>query len=108
MQADASRIQAFSVLAPSAKADEATITLTEHVLALIASDQQLDPDTIRIDDARHGDGYDIPTQAMYEAARLLAWTEGRRWTRSIAARPSPVCLPWSGTAILAGTQRYSS
>lgn len=76
MQMDPSRIQAFTVLAPLPKAHEATVALTQQVLALIAPDQQVNPDAIKIDDTQLGDGYGMPTRAMFDAVQLMARTEG--------------------------------
>jgi len=76
MQADPSRIQSFTVLAPLPKAYETTVELAQRVLALIDPDRRLDPKTIRIDGTQLGDGYGIPTPAMFEAVRLMARTEG--------------------------------
>lgn len=76
MQTDPSRILAFTVLAPLPKAAEATVQLTQQVLALFAPDRQVSPDAIRIDGTQRGDGYGIPTQAMFEAVQLMAQTEG--------------------------------
>jgi len=76
LQADPSRVQSFTVLAPLPKASEATLELAQRVLALIDSDRQPDPMTIRIDASQLGGGYGIPTPAMLEAVQLLARTEG--------------------------------
>jgi len=76
LQADPSRIQAFTVLAPLPKASETTVELAQRVLALIDSGRRLDPKTIRIDASQLGGGYGIPTPAMLAAVQLLARTEG--------------------------------
>ena len=45
-------------------------------LALLAPDACLDDDAVRIDGSQRGAAYGIPTDAMIEAVRLMASTQG--------------------------------
>ncbi len=74
--ADPSRILSFTVLGPLAQARANTIDLARRSLALLDAGRALDGNAIRVDDSELGDGYGIPTDAMFEAVRLVARTEG--------------------------------
>jgi D-cysteine desulfhydrase len=76
MDADPSRIQSFTVLAPLDHARTATIELAQRTLRLLDAGRTLDAAAIRISGDQRGEGYGIPTDAMLDAVRLLARTEG--------------------------------
>lgn len=73
---DPRRILSFTVLAPLDKAIEDTRRLASEALDLIAPDQGLAADAIRIDGSQRGEAYGIPTDAMVDALRLMARCEG--------------------------------
>jgi len=73
---DPARIQSFTVLATTEVAHPATVTLARAVLAEAGASGTIDEDAIHIDGSQRGSGYGIPTEAMQEAVRLLARTEG--------------------------------
>ncbi|KAF1033227.1 MAG: D-cysteine desulfhydrase [Pseudomonas sp.] len=72
----AATVKSWSVLADEATALERTLQLTHDALALLGSPAQLKATDILIDGRQLGEGYGQPTQAMQEAVRLLARTEG--------------------------------
>lgn len=76
MEADPQRLQSFTVLAPLDQARAITTDLAQRTLALLDSDRAFDASAIRIAGEQRGQGYGIPTDAMLEAVRLLARTEG--------------------------------
>ena len=73
---DPARIQSFTVLAPTEAAHQATVALARAVLDHNGLPGTIDDTAIRIDGSQRGPGYGIPTDAMIEAVRLLARTEG--------------------------------
>ncbi|WP_186332258.1 D-cysteine desulfhydrase family protein [Bordetella genomosp. 13] len=101
MDGDAARVQAYTVLAQREVAVQRTAGLVEAVLAQLRRPEApggdgrenampgaaapgadapgaaaLDTDAIRISESQLGSGYGLPTQAMVDAVRLLARTEG--------------------------------
>jgi D-cysteine desulfhydrase len=73
---DPSRVQSFTVLAGSDRARANTTDLAKCTLALLDHDRVIDDSEVQIEGDQLGDGYGIPTDAMFEAVRLLARTEG--------------------------------
>lgn len=73
---DAARVQSFIVLAPVETAHQATAALARATLGRIGLPGGIDDAAIRVDPSQRGPGYGIPTDAMLEAVRLLARTEG--------------------------------
>ncbi|MBC9033026.1 D-cysteine desulfhydrase family protein [Sphingomonas sp. JC676] len=73
---DPARVKSFTVLATTEAAHPATVALARAVLEQGGLEGSLDDAAIRIDGSQRGPGYGIPTDAMLEAVRLLARTEG--------------------------------
>jgi len=73
---DPRRILSFTVLAPLDKAVEETRRLASAALSLIAADRSLPDDAIDIDGSQRGEAYGLPTDAMVDAVRRLARSEG--------------------------------
>ena len=73
---DASRVQSFTVLAPIAKAQMVTGQLAEQTLALLDRSLTFDEGEIVVTGGQLGEGYGVPTAAMFEAVRLVAQSEG--------------------------------
>lgn len=73
---DPARVQSFTVLAPVEAAHRATATLARAVLENAALPGIIEDAAIQIDGSHRGPGYGIPTDAMLEAVRLLARTQG--------------------------------
>lgn len=73
---DPRRVLSFTVLAPLDKAMEDTRRLASEALGLLAPDLQLADDAIRIDASQRGKAYGLPTDAMVDALRVMARSEG--------------------------------
>ncbi|WP_081739516.1 D-cysteine desulfhydrase family protein [Methylobacterium sp. 10] len=73
---DASRITSFSVLAPLEKTEETTRVIAEQTLGLLGQNYAFGNNDIRVSGDQLGEGYGMPTDAMFEAVRLVARTEG--------------------------------
>lgn len=73
---EADRIVSFTVLAPIEKARAVTRELAARTLALLDPAITLVDGEIIVTDGQLGDGYGVPTDAMFEAVRLVARTEG--------------------------------
>jgi len=73
---DPVRLQSFSVLAPAVTTRSKTHDLARATLALLRDDVSIDASSIDVDGDQLGDGYGIPTDAMFTAVRLMARTEG--------------------------------
>ena len=73
---DPRRVLSYTVLAPQAEAEAATLARARGTAALIDPGLTLTDDAICIDGAHRGPGYGIPTEGMREAVRLMARTEG--------------------------------
>ena len=76
MRQDAARVKSFTVLAPLEEARRATLDLAQLTLALLDSDARIGPDSVVVAGEQRGEGYGIATQAMLDAVRLMARTEG--------------------------------
>jgi len=76
MGRSASRVKSFTVLAPAERARPATLEKTRATLDLLAPASSLEAAQIEIDGSQLGEGYGIPTEAMFAAVRLLARSEG--------------------------------
>lgn len=76
MGRDSMRVLSYTVLAPQAEAQAATVARARDTAALIDPSLTLPDDAIVIDGAHRGPGYGIPTEGMREAVRLMARTEG--------------------------------
>ena len=72
----ASRVQSFSVLAPNEQTIETTKKLAADTLALIDPAGAIGASEILVSGDQLGDGYGVPTDAMFEAVRLMARMEG--------------------------------
>jgi D-cysteine desulfhydrase len=73
---DPCRVLSFTVLAPLAKALEDTRRLASEALGLITVERQLTDAAIRIDGSQRGEAYGVPTDAMVDALRTMARSEG--------------------------------
>lgn len=73
---DPRRVLSFTVLAPLDKAMEETRRLAAGALDLIIPGRTLAEDAIRIDGSQRGEAYGLPTDAMVQALRLMARSEG--------------------------------
>jgi len=73
---DPSRVTSFAVLAPSDPTIQSTRQLAAETLALLDPDARLDHDDIAVSGSELGEGYGVPTVAMFEAVRLVARSEG--------------------------------
>jgi L-cysteate sulfo-lyase len=73
---DPRRVLSFTVLAPLDKAMEDTRRLASEALYLLAPNLQLADDAIRIDGSQRGEAYGLPTEAMVDALRIMARSEG--------------------------------
>jgi L-cysteate sulfo-lyase len=71
-----SRIQSFTVLAPIEKARAATAELAARTLALIDPVSAFVGSDIVVTDGQLGEGYGVPTDAMFDAVQLVARSEG--------------------------------
>jgi len=71
-----SRVASFTVLAPIETAREATARLAAQTLALLDPGSTFADGDIVISGDQLGEGYGIPTAAMFEAVRLMARSEG--------------------------------
>lgn len=70
------RIESFTVLAPAAQARPVTTELAVQTLALIDPASEFVAGDIVVTDGQLGEGYGVPTPAMFEAVRLVARSEG--------------------------------
>ncbi|CAG9226503.1 L-cysteate sulfo-lyase [Paraburkholderia tropica] len=73
---NAASVTAFAVYASADKAHAATLEKANQTAQLIDASLQIDANAIVIDESQLGDGYGVPTDAMRDAVRLLASTEG--------------------------------
>lgn len=76
MGRDPRLVKAHTVLATEAEARATTLRKAQETLSLLSSSDHLTDADIRIDGGARGQGYGIPTEAMIEAVRLMARTEG--------------------------------
>jgi L-cysteate sulfo-lyase len=76
MQRDPARVRSFAVLAPAEDTRRTTLDLARATLALLDQKASIDPAAIDVAGEQRGEGYGIPTAAMFEAVRLVARTEG--------------------------------
>ena len=70
------RIESFTVLAPLEMAQAVTAELAAQTLALIDPDSAFAGGDIVVAGGQLGEGYGVPTDAMFEAVRLVARSEG--------------------------------
>jgi D-cysteine desulfhydrase len=70
------RIESFTVLAPIETARAVTIELAVRTLALIDPGSAFVGGEIVVTSGQLGEGYGVPTDAMFEAVRLVAQSEG--------------------------------
>jgi L-cysteate sulfo-lyase len=70
------RIESFTVLAPIEKARAVTTELAVQTLALIDQAGAFVGGDIVVTDGQLGEGYGVPTDAMFEAVQLVARSEG--------------------------------
>jgi L-cysteate sulfo-lyase len=70
------RIESFTVLAPIEKARAITTELAMRTLALIDPASVFIEGDIVVTDGQLGEGYGVPTEAMFEGVRLVAGSEG--------------------------------
>lgn len=71
-----SRVQSFTVLAQIREARETTARLAAETLTLLDPVSVFARGEIAVADGQLGDGYGVPTDAMFDAVRLVARTEG--------------------------------
>jgi L-cysteate sulfo-lyase len=70
------RIESFTVLAPIGTARTTTAELAAQTLALINPDSAFAAEDIVVSGGQLGEGYGVPTAAMFDAVRLVARSEG--------------------------------
>jgi D-cysteine desulfhydrase len=70
------RIESFTVLAPMETARATTAELAAQTLALVNPDSAFAADDIMVSGGQLGEGYGVPTAAMFEAVPLAARSEG--------------------------------
>jgi D-cysteine desulfhydrase len=73
---DPGRIQSYAVLAPADVTRRKTHDLARATLALLSEERLIDMESIDVVGDQLGEGYGLPTEAMFEAVRLMARTEG--------------------------------
>lgn len=73
---DATRVTSFTVLARREDAIEKTRHLAAETLALLDPDKEWVDGEIQVSGDQLGAGYGVPTEAMFEAVRLVARSEG--------------------------------
>jgi L-cysteate sulfo-lyase len=73
---DPARIQSFTVLAALDQAEKETERLAARSLQLLAPGETLPDGAIMIDGSQRGEAYGIPTDAMLDAIRIMARSEG--------------------------------
>jgi L-cysteate sulfo-lyase len=73
---DPARVKSFTVLATTEVARPATVVLARATLEQTGLPGTIEDAAIQIDGSQRGSAYGIPTDAMLEAVRLLARTEG--------------------------------
>jgi L-cysteate sulfo-lyase len=70
------RVESYTVLASIETARKATVELAAQTLALIDPNSALEDGDILVSGDQLGDGYGVPTEAMFEAVRFVARSEG--------------------------------
>ena len=73
---DPARVLSFTTLAPLDAATAATLQLSRRTLSLMHPSATIDAAEVVVSGEQRGSGYGVPTQAMLDAVRLLARTEG--------------------------------
>ena len=76
MGGDPSIVKSYTVLAPADTASADIHAKAEATVALLDPGLTIPPDTVVVDGTHRGDGYGIPTDAMRDAVRLMARSEG--------------------------------
>ena len=70
------RVRSYTVLSPVESAQKTTLDLARATLAQIDQTHSIDANAIDVAADQRGEGYGIPTAAMFDAVRILARTEG--------------------------------
>jgi L-cysteate sulfo-lyase len=70
------RIRSFAVMLPAVDARRRTLDLARQTLSLLDQEASIESCAIDVADGQLGDGYGIPTPAMFAAVRLMARAEG--------------------------------
>ena len=73
---DPARVQSFAISAPADAKRRQTYDLARSTLALLSEEASIDMESIDVAADQLGEGYGLPTDAMFEAVRLMARTEG--------------------------------
>ena len=76
MGRDPRLVKTYTVLAPEDEARATTLRKALETLSLLGSQDHMTEADILADGRARGPGYGIPTEAMVEAVRLMAETEG--------------------------------
>lgn len=76
MREDPARVVAYNVLATHENTLSNTRLKAQETLALLQPGSMLPDESVIVADGQRGEGYGIPTDAMREAVRLLASSEG--------------------------------
>jgi L-cysteate sulfo-lyase len=76
LRMDSARVRSFAVFAAAENARRTTLDLARATLSLLDRDASIEATAIDVVGDQRGDGYGIPTPAMFEAVRLMARTEG--------------------------------
>lgn len=74
--ANPARTRSWAVLANARVSRARTAELARGTLALLGDARVVRDDELDVDDSQRGSGYGVPTDAMVEAVRLVAETEG--------------------------------
>ena len=70
------KLRAFTVLAEAENSRNSTLAMANGTLELLGASDRLHMDDVLIADDQRGEGYGIVTDAMIEAVRLMASSEG--------------------------------
>ena len=89
---DPARAQSFAISAPTDAKRGQTYDLACATLALLGEEASIDMAAIDVAGDQLGEGYGLPTDAMFEAVRLMARTEGLHarpglWWQGVRRRP---------------------
>ena len=73
---DASRVRSYAVLAPAEQTQRHTHALAVETLTLINPAAAIPSGAVQVDGSQLGEGYGMPTEAMFDAVLLMARAEG--------------------------------
>lgn len=76
MDMDPARVRSFAVLSSAEESQRRTLDKARATLSLLTRTASIESAAIHVAGGQLGDGYGVPTPAMFEAVRLMARTEG--------------------------------